>query len=310
LPQMRPSQARSAFLTVQEGCDKFCTFCVVPYTRGAEMSRPMVQILDEARHLVSAGAREITLLGQNVNAYHGSGRDGTKANLAQLLYALAELPGLVRLRYTTSHPADMGAALMQAHRDLPQLMPYLHLPVQSGSDRILKAMNRKHDCDAYRRIIDEMRHLRPDIALSSDFIVGFPGESDADFAATMRLIRETRYAAAYSFKYSPRPGTPAAERKIQVPDEVVTERLHALQALIREQQDAFNAATVGRVVDVLVEKRGRDPGQLSGRSPYLQAVHFIAPERLIGEVVPVKIITSLTNSLTGQLMQQTEERAA
>ena len=310
----------SAFVTVQEGCDKFCTFCVVPYTRGAEISRPASAIVAEVRDLAAAGVREVTLLGQNVNAYHGeaghgetchseAGNDGA-FDLVDLLHALAAIPGIERLRYTTSHPGDMTARLIEAHRDLAQLMPYLHLPVQSGSDRILKAMNRKHDADAYRRIIEKVRRARPDIALSSDFIVGFPGESDADFAATMGLVEETGFAAAYSFKYSPRPGTPAAERRTQVPDDVATQRLHALQALIRQQQTDFNTASLGRTLDVLVEKRGREPGQLGGKSPYLQAVHFEGPAHFIGSIVPVEIIGIMSNSLTGRHNPHHEEKAA
>ena len=310
-----PSRARTmargvtAFVTVQEGCDKFCTFCVVPYTRGAEMSRPAAKIIAEVRDLASAGVREVTLLGQNVNAYHGIGTDGRVWGLVELLRALADIVGIERLRYMTSHPSDMNEALIAAHRDLPQLMPYLHLPVQSGSDRILKAMNRKHKADAYRRIIDEMRKARPDIALSSDFIVGYPGETDADFAATMQLVRDTGYAAAYSFKYSPRPGTPAAEKGKQVPDKVMNERLHELQALIREQQTRFNFETVGKTVDVLIEKTGREPGQIGGKSPYLQAVHLDGPASLIGSIIPVKIIGIMSNSLTGQYPSSPQERA-
>ena len=300
----------SAFVTVQEGCDKFCTFCVVPYTRGAEISRPASKIIAEVTALASAGVREVTLLGQNVNAYHGEAPDGGTFDLVDLFHALAQIPGIARLRYMTSHPGDMSQRLIEAHRDIAQLMPYLHLPVQSGSDRILKAMNRKHDADRYRRIIAAMRGVRPDIALSSDFIVGFPGESDADFAATLRLVEETRFAAAYSFKYSPRPGTPAADRKTQVPDDVATARLHALQALIRAQQTAFNASALGRTLEVLVEKRGREPGQIGGKSPYLQAVHFDGPETLVGQIVPVEIIGLLSNSLTGRYHPQPKEKAA
>ncbi len=293
----------TAFLTVQEGCDKFCTFCVVPYTRGAEVSRPAAKILDEARGMALAGVREITLLGQNVNAYHGKGLDGGDWTLTQLLCSLAEIPGLERLRYMTSHPGDMHDDLIAAHRDLPKLMPFLHLPVQSGSDRILKAMNRKHTGDDFRRIIDKMRDARPDIALSSDFIVGFPGESDADFESTLALIRETRFAMAYSFKYSPRPGTPAADRKTQVPEAIMQARLLELQALIREQQTAFNIATIGQTVDVLVEKQGRIKGQMGGKSPYLQAVHFDGSASLTGQIVPLRIIATMTNSLSGVLLE-------
>ena len=300
-PQRIIARGVSAFVTVQEGCDKFCTFCVVPYTRGAEVSRPVDRILEEVRHLVRNGVRDVTLLGQNVNAYRGSGPDGRPWGLASLLKALAEFDGLARLRYTTSHPNDVDEALIDAHRDLPQLMPSLHLPVQSGSDRILRAMNRKHDADAYRRIVERVRRARPDIALSSDFIVGFPGETDADFDATTRLIRETRFAAAYSFRYSARPGTPAASRAGTVPDAVADARLREIQALIRDQQTQFNAACVGRTVDVLVEKPGREAGQVGGRSPYMQAVHFQGSPALIGKVVPVTVIGLTSNSLAGRI---------
>jgi tRNA-2-methylthio-N6-dimethylallyladenosine synthase len=289
----------SAFLTVQEGCDKFCTFCVVPYTRGAEASRPVAAILGEARRLASAGIREVTLLGQNVNAWHGAG-DAENWTLGRLLHAVAGIPGIERIRYTTSHPRDMDAELIAAHRDLPQLMPYLHLPVQSGSDAILDAMNRKHTRDDYRRIVDAVRMAQPDIALSSDFIVGFPGETDADFADTMRLIEDVGFSAAFSFKYSPRPGTPAADLEGQVPEQVKSDRLAALQALVERQQTAFNAATVGRTVDVLIEKPGRHPGQLAGKSPYLQAVHIDGDGVAVGDIVPVTITALGSNSLFGE----------
>ncbi len=294
----------TAFVTVQEGCDKFCTFCVVPYTRGAETSRPVAAIVAEVERLAAAGVREVTLLGQNVNAYHGEAEGSGAASLASLLRRLAAVPGIARLRYTTSHPRDMAGPngdweLVATHRDLPELMPYLHLPVQSGSDAILAAMNRKHGRDEYREIIDRVRAARPDIALSSDFIVGFPGETDRDFDDTMRLIEEVRFAAAYSFKYSARPGTPASELP-EVPEHVKTERLHALQALVDRQFKGFNAATVGRTVDVLVEKPGRHPGQLGGKSPYLQAVHFEDSAAAIGDIVPVAITGVSTNSLTGE----------
>ncbi|MBV6656457.1 MAG: tRNA (N6-isopentenyl adenosine(37)-C2)-methylthiotransferase MiaB [Devosiaceae bacterium] len=291
----------TAFLTVQEGCDKFCTFCVVPYTRGAEVSRDAAKILDEARAMVDAGVREITLLGQNVNAYHGAGPDGSVWSLAKLLYALAEIDGLWRLRYTTSHPRDMSDDLIAAHRDLPALMPYLHLPVQAGSDRILKAMNRRHTADAYRQLIDRIRSAQPDLALSGDFIVGFPGETDQDFEDTMQLVRDVEYAQAYSFKYSPRPGTPGAELGDTVPDAVKSERLTALQALLTEQQQAFQASRVGRRFDVLFEKVGRKPGQLVGRSPWLQPVNVMAPESLLRTLQPVTITETGTNSLFGTL---------
>ncbi len=294
-------QARgaSAFLTIQEGCDKFCTFCVVPYTRGAEISRSVAKIIEEATYLASAGVREISLLGQNVNAYHGQGSNGENATLTQLLYALADVPHLERLRYTTSHPNDMGDELIAAHKHLPQLMPSLHLPVQSGSDRILKAMNRKHTHEDYRRIIDKVRQARPDIAITSDFIVGFPDETDAEFEETVKLVRDIEFAAAYSFKYSPRPGTPAADRKAQVPEIIMHERLLYLQGLLRQQQIAFNEQTIGRTVDVLVEKQGRMDGQMGGRSPYAQAVHFNGDISMIGTIVPVIITTLMPNSLTG-----------
>ncbi|HMO29531.1 tRNA (N6-isopentenyl adenosine(37)-C2)-methylthiotransferase MiaB, partial [Enterovirga sp.] len=289
----------SAFLTVQEGCDKFCSFCVVPYTRGAESSRPVAAILDEARRLLDAGVREVTLIGQNVNAYHGEDEAGRPATLARLMERLAVLPGLLRLRYTTSHPNDMGEDLVAAHRDLPVLMPYLHLPVQSGSDRILAAMNRRHDASAYRRLIDRIRAARPDIALSSDFIVGFPGESEADFEDTLRLAAEIGFASSFSFKYSPRPGTPAAETGDQVPEEAKSERLARLQARLEADRQAFNRATVGRRLDILVEKPGRHPGQLAGKSPYLQAVQVqmdgMAAE--IGSVLPVVVTRAGSNSL-------------
>ena len=293
----------TAFLTVQEGCDKFCSFCVVPYTRGAEASRPAASVLAEARRMVAGGVREISLLGQNVNAYHGDGPDGRNWGLARLMQALAEIPGLARLRYTTSHPRDMDDALIAAHRDLPQLMPFLHLPVQSGSDRLLAAMNRGHTSDAYRRLVDRLRHARPDLAFSSDFIVGHPGETDADFEATMTLIEETRFAQAFSFKYSARPGTPAAGAPNPVPDAVADARLQRVQALIRRQQDRYNRDSVGTAMPVLFTGRGRHPGQLSGRSPYLQAVHAAAPETMIGTVARVTIEEMLTNSLTATLDQ-------
>ena len=262
----------AAFLTVQEGCDKFCTFCVVPYTRGSEVSRPVTQIVAEAERLAEAGVREVTLLGQNVNAWHGEGADGAEWGLGRLLYRLAEIPGIARLRYTTSHPRDMDDELIAAHRDLPTLMPYLHLPVQSGSDRILKAMNRRHKAVDYLRLLDRVRAARSDIALSGDFIVGFPGETDADFEDTMRLVREVGYASAFSFKYSPRPGTPGAEMPDHVPEKVKDERLHTLQALLVEQQQAFTQSMVGRTMTTLIEKPGRQAGQKVGRSPWLQPV--------------------------------------
>ena len=297
----RAARGPAAFLTVQEGCDKFCAFCVVPYTRGAEVSRPAARLLAEARDLVARGVRELTLLGQNVNAYHGAGPDGATWSLARLLRALAEIPGLVRLRYTTSHPNDMGDDLIAAHGDLPQLMPYLHLPVQSGSDRILKAMNRRHTADQYLRLIDRLRTVRPDLALSSDFIVGFPGETEADFQATLDLIGAVGFAAAYSFAYSPRPGTPAADRPA-LPRAVTDDRLHRLQALIAAQQTAAQAAMVGRTVGVLFEKPGREPGQMAGKSEHLMAVHVVDSRLSPGDLRAVRITESRTNSLAGVLV--------
>ena len=310
LPEAAAPRGVSAFLSVQEGCDKFCTFCVVPYTRGAEFSRPAGAVAAEARTLVAGGAREITLLGQNVNAYRGAAPDGGVWGLGQLIRALAAIPGLVRLRYTTSHPLDVDDALLAAHRDVPQLMPFLHLPVQSGSDRVLRAMNRRHTADDYRRVIDRLRKARADIAFSSDFIVGFPGESAADFARTLALARDIGYAQAFSFKYSPRPGTPAATMPEQVPDAVKTARLAELQELLEAQQHAFNAAMVDRDLPVLFEKRGRHPGQLVGRSPYLQAVHAAAPDRLLGAVLPVRIVRVGPNSLAGELATAEAEALA
>jgi tRNA-2-methylthio-N6-dimethylallyladenosine synthase len=297
------SRGVSAFVTVQEGCDKFCSFCVVPYTRGAETSRPPEAIAAEVRALLDAGVREVTLLGQNVNAYHGVDAAGRNWTLAGLARHLGELPGLVRIRYTTSHPRDMDAELIAAHRDLPALMPFLHLPVQSGSDRILQAMNRKHDAASYEALIAEIRAARPDIALSSDFIVGFPGETDADFEDTLALVRRVGFASTFTFKYSPRPGTPGADLPDQVPEAVMIERLHRLQALLEEQRQAFNRATVGRRLDVLIEKPGRHPGQLGGRTPYLQAVHVDGPAALIGTVQPVEILSVGPNSLAGRLLE-------
>jgi tRNA-2-methylthio-N6-dimethylallyladenosine synthase len=293
--------AVSAFLTVQEGCDKFCTFCVVPYTRGAEFSRPVEKIVAEAERLVARGAKEIMLLGQNVNAYHGEGGDGTTWSLARLLYRLAKIFGIERLRYVTSHPRDMSEDLIEAHRDFSKLMPYLHLPVQAGSNRVLAAMNRKHDRDFYLRLVARLRDARPDLALSGDFIVGFPGETDADFEDTLRLVEEVRYASAYSFKYSSRPGTPAAEME-QVSEAVKAERLQRLQALLAGQQSAFNARMRGLVVDVLLERPGKLSGQLVGKSPWLQAVQVDAPREMIGEIVPVTIERVGSNSLFGTLM--------
>jgi tRNA-2-methylthio-N6-dimethylallyladenosine synthase len=290
----------TAFLSIQEGCDKFCSFCVVPYTRGAEASRPPASVLAEARRLVASGAREITLLGQNVNAYHGEAADGVWS-LARLLYALADIPGLARLRYTTSHPRDMGDDLIAAHRDLPALMPFLHLPVQSGADAMLAAMNRRHTRADYLRVIEKLRAARPDMALSSDFIVGHPGESDVDFADTLALVREVGFAQAYSFKYSQRPGTPAAGAPHQVSEAVKDQRLQQLQALLRDQQAGFNRACAGLTLDVLITGPGRHAGQIGGRSPYLQAVHLDGPIAWAGQVVPVRITTANANSLAGEV---------
>ena len=286
----------TAFLTVQEGCDKFCTFCVVPYTRGAEVSRPVDRIVTEATRLAAAGVREITLLGQNVNAWHGVGDDGREWGLGELLVRLSQVPGIARLRYTTSHPRDMDDTLIAAHRDLPALMPYLHLPVQSGSDRILKAMNRRHTADDYVRLVERIRAANPDIALSGDFIVGFPGETDADFEATLELIEKVGYAAAYSFKYSIRPGTPGADLDDQVPEDVKSHRLDRLQALLTAQSRAFAAQCIGRTIDLLIEKPGRDAGQLVGRSPWLQPVIVDAKAGEIGDIVRVRITEAGTNS--------------
>ncbi|WP_064274198.1 tRNA (N6-isopentenyl adenosine(37)-C2)-methylthiotransferase MiaB [Gluconobacter cerinus] len=295
----------TAFLTIQEGCDKFCSFCVVPYTRGAETSRPVASVMAEARRMVAAGVREITLLGQNVNAYHGDNGQGGSATLAELAAELGQLDGLDRIRYMTSHPRDVDQSLIDAHRDNRALMPFLHLPVQSGSDRILKAMNRGHTADEYRESVRRLREARPDLALSSDFIVGHPGETEEDFEATMQLVRDIGFAMAYSFTYSPRPGTPAAGQPFQVAEDVKTRRLAELQALLREQQDAFNADMVGTVQDILITGKGRKPGQLSGRSPYLQPVHFEGPDHLIGTIAKVAITTRMTNSLGGTLIRET-----
>jgi tRNA-2-methylthio-N6-dimethylallyladenosine synthase len=311
LPGESAPPGASAFLTVQEGCDRFCTFCVVPYTRGAEFSRPAAKVLAEAERLVGAGARELTLLGQNVNAYHGAAPDGSGAwGLGRLIRALAEIRGLARIRYTTSHPRDMDEDLIAAHRDVAALMPFLHLPVQSGSDRVLAAMNRRHNADDYRRLVDRMRAAQPALALSSDFIVGFPGETDADFAATLALVRDIGFAQAYSFRYSARPGTPAAAMDGQVPDEVSATRLDALQTLIEAQQRAFNEASVGSVQPVLFDRRGRHAGQLAGRTPQFQAVHAQAPDALLGAVVPVRILAVVGNSLSGALAAPPPEVAA
>lgn len=306
LPEASAPQGLSAFLTIQEGCDKFCSFCVVPYTRGAEVSRSAVSVLAEARRLAAQGAREIVLLGQNVNAWHGAAPDGGTWGLGRLLRAMAEIPGVQRLRYTTSHPRDVDDDLIAAHRDLPTLMPFLHLPVQSGSDRVLAAMNRKHTADDYLRLVDRLRAARPDLALSSDFIVGHPGETEADFEATLALVRAVGFAQAFSFKYSPRPGTPATGAPVQVPEEEKDRRLYALQALLREQQARFNAGCVGLTLNVLFTGPGRHPGQVVGRAPFLQPVHLTGPATLIGQEIPVQIVAAHTNSLSATLL---EERA-
>jgi tRNA-2-methylthio-N6-dimethylallyladenosine synthase len=295
------ARGAAAFVTVQEGCDKFCTFCVVPYTRGAEVSRPVAKIVAEVESLVAAGVREVTLIGQNVNAYHGEARDGRPATLADLLYRLAEVPGVARLRYTTSHPRDMSEDLIAAHGELAALMPQLHLPVQSGSDRVLDAMSRRHTRAEYLDVIARLRAARPDMAFTSDFIVGFPGERDEDFAETLRIVDEVAYAGAFSFKYSPRPGTPAADRDDQVAEEVKVERLARLQDCIDRHQAAFNQRCAGRSFEVLFEKPGRIPGQVVGRSPYLQPVQVMAPSSLIGEIAPVRITGIGSNSLFGAL---------
>ena len=302
-PSAAATRARgvSAFITVQEGCDKFCTFCVVPYTRGAEISRPVTKILAEIERLVDAGVREVTLIGQNVNAYHGEGPDGRPWSLARLLDRVAQRRGVERLRYTTSHPGDMADDLIAAHRELPQLMPQLHLPVQSGSDRILAAMNRRHTRKDYVTIIDRLREARPDLALTSDFIVGFPGETEDDFAATLGLVDSIGYSGAFSFKYSPRPGTPGADMADQVDEDVKSERLYRLQQAIDRHQEAFNQRCLGRTFDVLFERPGRYQGQLVGRSPYLQPVQVTAPTSLIGEVSTVTITEIASNSLFGVL---------
>jgi tRNA-2-methylthio-N6-dimethylallyladenosine synthase len=306
-----PSGARggAAFLSIQEGCDKFCTFCVVPYTRGAEYSRPVEALIKEARGLVAQGAIELTLLGQNVNAWHGEAADGSVWSLARLVRALAEIDGLARIRYMTSHPRDMGDDLIAAHGEVPQLMPYLHLPVQSGSDRILDAMNRGHGRDLFRRIVDRLREARPDLALSSDFIVGFPGESDQDFDDTMRLIDETGFAAAFSFKYSRRPGTPGAALTDQVPESVKTARLAALHALLNQQQRAFNVAKVGTTVPVLFAEAGRKPGQVLGKSPWLQSVFVDGPASLLGRIAEVRLTEGYALSVAGELVAPFEVAA-
>jgi tRNA-2-methylthio-N6-dimethylallyladenosine synthase len=310
LPDPKPAMIRargiSSFVTVQEGCDKFCTFCVVPYTRGMEVSRPVARIVDDVQRLADNGVREITLIGQNVNAFHGDGRDGKPWSLGMLLHRLAAIPGIVRLRYSTSHPRDVDDALIEAHRDIPAVMPFVHLPVQSGSDRILEAMNRKHTAADYLRTVERFRKVREDIAFSSDFIVGFPGETEKDFSATLALVTQISYAGAYSFKYSPRPGTPAADMQetvttAPVKTTVMDERLARLQELIDSQQAAFNAAAIGKTVDVLFERAARNPGQIVGRTAYLQPAHVMASPDIIGQVLPVAVESLERYSLIGAL---------
>jgi tRNA-2-methylthio-N6-dimethylallyladenosine synthase len=305
LPEASAPQGLTAFLTIQEGCDKFCSFCVVPYTRGAETSRSEATVFAEARKLVAQGTREITLLGQNVNAWHGLDENGEPSTLGRLARKLARIPGLDRIRYTTSHPRDMDDDLIQAHADVPALMPFLHLPVQSGSDRMLAAMNRRHTVADYLAVIDRLRAARPDIAFSSDFIVGHPGETEADFEATLDLIRRVGFVFAFSFKYSPRPGTPAAGMAGAVDEAIADRRLQTLQALLRDQTTAFNASTTGKTVDVLFTHVGRQPGQIGGRTPWLQPVHVQGPESLIGRIVPVTIDAARPNSLNGILIKET-----
>ncbi len=300
----RKKRSPTAFLTVQEGCDKFCTYCVVPYTRGAEISRPYSDLVDEARKLVDAGAREITLLGQNVNAWAGEDAKGAKAGLGELIHAIAEIDGLERIRYTTSHPNDMDEALIEAHGSCAKLMPYLHLPVQSGNDRVLKAMNRAHTAESYLKLLERFRSVRPDIALSGDFIVGFPGESEAEFEDTLSLIDEVRYSQAFSFKYSPRPGTPAATMDNQIPEEVMKDRLARLQARLNRDQIAFNEASLGKTCQVLVERKGKFEGQWLGKSPWLQSVWFeeLAGGNVdIGDMVEVSLIEAGPNSIKGMI---------
>ncbi|HXP75414.1 MAG TPA: tRNA (N6-isopentenyl adenosine(37)-C2)-methylthiotransferase MiaB [Stellaceae bacterium] len=310
LPDASAPQGVSSFLTIQEGCDKFCTFCVVPYTRGAEFSRPAAEVLDEAHRQAAAGAREITLLGQNVNAYHGAAPGGGEWGLGRLIRALADVPGTARIRYATSHPRDVDDELVEAHRDVTRLMPFLHLPVQSGSDRVLAAMNRRHTTADYLGTLERLRRARPEIAFSSDFIVGYPGESERDFEATLALVREVGFAQSFSFKYSARPGTPAATEPDQIPDEVKSARLARLQELLEAQQRTFNRSQVGRTLDVLLERPGRHPGQLVGRSPYLQPVHVLAPARLVGALVPARIIGAEPNSLAGERIECEERISA
>jgi tRNA-2-methylthio-N6-dimethylallyladenosine synthase len=302
LPEESTSQGVSAFLSVQEGCDKFCTFCIVPYTRGAEFSRPVAEVYREAVRLSEQGVKEITLLGQNVNAYHGMGPEDKTWSLAKLIKHVARIEGIKRIRYTTSHPRDMDDELIEAHGTEPKLMPYLHLPVQSGSDKILKAMNRRHTAEDYLKIIEKLRIAKPDIAFSSDFIVGFPGETEQDFLDTMNLVKQVGYAQCYSFKYSPRPGTPAAEHEVQVPEEAKAERLAELQKLLYEQQTQFNKNSVGLVMEVLFDKLGREEGQVVGKTPYMQSIHVDNAADYLGKLIDVKITDVKTNSLSGKVI--------
>lgn len=302
LPEEHENPGPAAYLSIQEGCDKFCTFCVVPYTRGAEFSRSVNEILHEARKLADAGVREITLLGQNVNAFHGEGPDGKIWGLGRLIRAVSEIEGVKRIRYATSHPRDMDDELIAVHGEVDKLMPYLHLPVQSGSDPILKAMNRKHKAERYYEIIEKLRKARPDIALSSDFIVGFPGETDGNFEDTMKLVADIGFAAAYSFKFSARPGTPAANMQNLVPEKVKTERIQRLQNLLNEQQLDFNRRTIGLTLPVLLDGKGNRDGQLHGRTPYNQAIHVNANDRLFGQVVDVEISGAHANSVSGEIV--------
>jgi tRNA-2-methylthio-N6-dimethylallyladenosine synthase len=310
--QVRQPTSRSvtAFLTIQEGCDKFCTFCVVPYTRGAEFSRPVVQIIEEAKKLADQGVKELTLLGQNVNAYRGSSTDGTQSRLGTLINELSQINGIQRIRYMTSHPRDMSDDLIEAHGSNSKLMPYLHLPIQSGSNRVLKAMNRGHTTDDYMKVIERLRAACPNIALTSDFIVGFPGETDAEFDETLDIVRSVNYASAFSFKYSPRPGTPAAENTKQIPEDVKSERLARLQNLLSAQQAAFSQTCVGLTLPVLIEKPGRQEGQMIGRSPYLQSVHLDIETEALGQIVNAKILAVGPNSLSGQYVSETQKGVA
>ncbi len=303
--RVRSEKKPSAFLTIQEGCDKFCTFCVVPYTRGAEYSRTAKELVEETKQLLSQGVSEITLLGQNVNAYHGEGLNGGISNLANLIYELSKLAGLERIRYTTNHPVDVNQELIDAHRDIKKLMPYIHLPIQSGSNRILKLMNRKHTCEEYIEIIEKIRNARSDIALSSDFITGFPGETDKDFELTIDLVKKIKYAQAYSFNYSPRPGTPSADYEKQIPQNIKSERLKLLQDILKQQQLEFNDQSKGKIISILVERKGREINQLVGKTPYMQSVFFknIENKSKIGDFVDVKIDTIKVNNLSGELVE-------